>query len=62
MSNKNRGRVFECDSRDVETMSEEERDAYFLEYTNMTYDEFNDYYKDDTPESLEREFREFVKR
>jgi hypothetical protein len=62
MLSEKRERVLEFDGKPIELMTPEERDAEFLEFSGMTYDEFWDYYKDDTPESLEREFREFVKR
>ena len=62
LSNK-RERIFRLDgTKPIELMTPEERDADYLSRFGMTYDEFNDYYKDDTPESLQREFREFLNR
>jgi len=62
MSNKKSERVMVFDCRTPETMTAEERDADYLSRFGMTYDEFNEYYKDDTPESLQKEFREFLNR
>ena len=55
----NRTITFDC--RDVETMTVEERDDYFIGFCGMTYDEFCEYYKDDSPEILDKEFSEFIK-
>lgn len=53
--------VLSCNSLN-DKMTPEERDKYFLETEGMTYAEFQEKYKDDTPELLDKEFSEFVKK
>ena len=62
MSSKNRERVFMVDSRTIEMMTVEERDDYFMSFSGMKYDEWCEYYKNDTPELREKEFREYFSR
>ncbi|MCL2054982.1 MAG: hypothetical protein FWG90_11195 [Oscillospiraceae bacterium] len=49
------GRVINMYEKPVELMSEEERDAYFIDFSGLTYAEFLEKYKNDTPEILDIE-------
>jgi hypothetical protein len=63
MLSEKRGRVYMLDGdKPEELMTDDERDAYYSKSFGMTYDEFWEYYKDDTPELLDMELDEFAKR
>ena len=49
----NEKRMIQIDGeKPVEMMTNEERDAYFIDLFNMTYAEFLEEHKDDTVESI----------
>jgi hypothetical protein len=63
MLGEKRERVLMLDGeKPEELMTPEELDEFYLRSYGMTFDDFNEYYKDDTPELLEMEFDEFTKR
>ena len=61
MLNEKLERVLQFDgSKPIEMMTKDERDEDYLQSTGMTFDEFNEYYKNDTPELLRDEIRAFM--
>jgi nitrogen regulatory protein PII-like uncharacterized protein len=62
MSDEKRERVLMLDGeKPEELMTPEELDAYYVKSYGMTFDEFNETYKDDTPELIISELRDFIR-
>lgn len=60
MSSNKRERVIRCNSKPIEAMTPNERDEYFKSFSGMTYAEFNEKYKDDTAEIIERDLENLL--
>ena len=53
MLNENYERVLQLDGdKPIELMTTDERDAHFLSFSGMRYDEWCEYYKDDTTDVI----------
>lgn len=55
-------KVVNMKEKPIETMTEEEQDIYFRSFSGLSYDEFQEKYKDDTPESILSELHEKIKK
>ncbi|MCL2054773.1 MAG: hypothetical protein FWG90_10135 [Oscillospiraceae bacterium] len=60
MLNNKAVKVIDLYEKPIELMTDEEKDADYMLRFGMTYDEFYEYYKDDTPESLDKELDDFI--
>lgn len=46
----------------IEKMTSIERDEYFKSFSGLTYEEFEERYKDDTSDKLEKDLKAFIKK
>ena len=57
MSENTKRIVYLDGEKPLELMTEEELNEHYLKHFNMTYDEFIEYYKDDTEEKIMTDLR-----
>lgn len=55
-------KVVNMKEKPIEAMTKDERDIYFRSFSGLSYDEFQEKYKDDTPELILSELHEKIKK
>lgn len=61
MSSNKRERIVICNSKPIEAMTPKERDEYFESFCGMTYAEFNEKFKNDTLETIDKDMDKHIK-
>ena len=54
-------KVIDLYDKPIELMTRDERDEHFMSFSGMKYDEWLEYYENDTPEILEAELLNFCR-